>query len=61
MATLFKHVEGKAQPAKEKNPEISEELNRIIMKAIHVDPVQRYQTVMELERDLQALYLQEFS
>jgi HEAT repeat protein len=61
MATLFKHVEGKAQPAKEKNPEISEELNRIIMKAIHVDPVQRYQTVMELQRDLQALYQQEFS
>ena len=61
MATLFKHVEGKAQQAKEKNPEISEELNRIIMKAIHVDPTQRYQTVMELERDLQALYQQEFS
>jgi HEAT repeat protein len=61
MATLFKHVEGKAEPAKEKNPEISEELNRIIMKAIHVDPTQRYQTVMELERDLQALYQQEFS
>ena len=61
MATLFKHVEGKAKPAKEMNPEISEELNRIIMKAIHVDPTQRYQTVGELQRDLQALYQSEFS
>ncbi|MDH3949349.1 MAG: serine/threonine protein kinase, partial [Gammaproteobacteria bacterium] len=61
MATLFKHVEGKAQQANEKNPEISEELNRIIMKTIHVDPTQRYQTTMELQRDLEALYQQEFS
>ena len=61
MATLFKHVEGKAAAAKEKNPEISEELNRIIMKAIHVDPVQRYQTVTELQRDLETLYQNEFS
>jgi hypothetical protein len=45
----------------EKNPEISAELNRIIMKAIHVDPTQRYQTVAELKRDLEALYQNEFS
>ena len=61
MATLFKHVEGDAQPAKEKNPAISDELNRIIMRAIHVDPTQRYQTVMELQRDLETLYENEFS
>ena len=61
MATLFKHVEGKAKPAMEMNPEISDELNRIIMKAIHVDPSQRYQTTTELERDLEALYQEEFS
>ena len=61
MATLFKHVEGKAKPAMEMNPEISDELNRIIMKAIHVDPSQRYQTTTELQRDLEALYQDEFS
>ena len=61
MATLFKHVEGKAAPAIEKNPEISEELNRIIMRSIHVDPTLRYQTVTELQRDLEALYQSEFS
>jgi HEAT repeat protein len=61
MATLFKHVEGKAVPANEKNPEISEEMNRIIMKAIHVDPTLRYQTVAELQRDLETIYQNEFS
>ena len=61
MATLFKHVEGKAKPVKAKNPGISDELNRIIMKSIHVDPSQRYQTTTELQRDLEALYQEEFS
>ncbi len=56
MATLFKHVEGKAVPAMERNDKINEELNRIIMRAIHVDPTQRYQHIEELEKDLQALY-----
>ncbi len=56
MATLFKHVEGKATPVKEMNPEINDELNDIIMHAIHVDPTQRYQHIDELARDLQTLY-----
>ncbi|VAX07330.1 Serine/threonine protein kinase PrkC, regulator of stationary phase [hydrothermal vent metagenome] len=55
MATLFKHVEGNATPAKEKNPKISDELNDIIMHAIHVDPTLRYQQIDELGNDLQAL------
>ncbi|VAX12593.1 Serine/threonine protein kinase PrkC, regulator of stationary phase [hydrothermal vent metagenome] len=56
MATLFKHVEGKPVPAKEMNPKIDEELNNIIMHAIHVDPTQRYQHIDQLARDLQTLY-----
>lgn len=56
MATLFKHVEGKATPAKEKNPKINDELNEIIMHAIHVDPTKRYQHIDELGKDLQTLY-----
>ncbi len=55
MATLFKHVEGKAVPPKEKNPRINDELNDIIMHAIHVDPTQRYQHINELSKDLQNL------
>ena len=61
MATLFKHVEGKAPPASEKNPEISEELNRIIMRAIHVNPTERYQTIDELQQDLEKVYAEEFA
>jgi len=56
MATLFKHVEGKATPVKEMNSKINDELNDIIMHAIHVDPTQRYQQIDELALDLQALY-----
>ncbi len=56
MATLFKHVEGKPTQAREMNPKINEELNDIIMHAIHVDPKQRYQHIDELARDLQTLY-----
>ena len=36
-------------------------MNRIIMKAIHVDPTLRYQTVAELQRDLETIYQNEFS
>ncbi|NOZ37357.1 MAG: protein kinase [Gammaproteobacteria bacterium] len=56
MATLFKHVEGKPMQATKMNPKINEELNNIIMHAIHVDPKQRYQHIDELARDLQTLY-----
>ncbi len=61
MATLFKHVEGKPIMAQEKNPAVSDELNRIIMRAIHVDAEKRYQTVDELQHDLEELHKQEFS
>ncbi len=56
MATLFKHVEGKPTLAREKNSKIDNELNDIIMHAIHVDPKQRYQHIDELGRDLQTLH-----
>ena len=52
MAILFQHVEGKAKPPKSQNPEISDELNAIIMKAMSVNPDRRYQTVDELRGDL---------
>mgnify|MGYP000169787894 CR=1 FL=1 len=55
MATLFKHVEGNPTPAREMNSKIDEELNNIIMHAIHVDPTQRYQHIDELARDLKTL------
>ncbi|MCW9024369.1 MAG: HEAT repeat domain-containing protein [Gammaproteobacteria bacterium] len=59
MATLFKHVEGKAPAASQRNPEINEELNAIIMRAIHVDPEKRYQRIDELADELTELYKKE--
>ena len=55
MATLFQHVEGKAPQAKEINPVISDELNRVIMHAINVDPEKRYQRIEQLQHDLDKL------
>lgn len=52
MATLFKHVEGGAPPPSSINPKVSEFLDKVVMKAIHVDPAERYQKVDELRRDL---------
>ena len=59
MATLFKHVEGKAPAASQMNPKINDELNDIIMRAIHVDPEKRYQRIDELAQDLTGLYEKE--
>lgn len=56
MATLFQHIEGKAVPAKEKNPKIPDMLNDIIMKAMAKKAEDRYQHVAELQKDLQSLY-----
>lgn len=52
MATLFMHVEGNAEPPSTINPKISDYLDKVIMKAIHVDPEKRYQKIDELRRDL---------
>lgn len=59
LATLFQHVEGKAVPAHQANPKISEALSAIIMKAMAVNPDSRYQTVEELRKDIEHLLEQE--
>ena len=48
LATLFQHVEGKAVPAHVANPQIPKPLSDIIMKAMAVNPEERYQTAEEL-------------
>ena len=55
MATLFKHIEGNAKPANQSNPEISDELNAIIMKAIATNPDERYQDITAMQHDLEFL------
>ncbi len=54
MAILFQHVEGKAKPPREVNPDIPESLEAIIVKAMAVDPDQRFQTFDELRTALEA-------
>ncbi len=54
MAILFQHVEGKAKPPREINPDIPESLEAIITKAMAVDPEQRFQTFDELRAALEA-------
>lgn len=59
LATLFQHVEGKAVPAHQANPRITEALSAVIMKAMAVNPEARYQTVDELRKDIENLLEQE--
>jgi len=55
MAILFQHVEGKATPPREINPDLPEALEAIIFKAMAVDPEQRFQTFDELRIALHAV------
>jgi len=57
MATLFQHVEGKPIPAIEKDPTMTLQLNDIIMRAMHVDPLKRYQTINELKQELESVVI----
>lgn len=59
LATLFQHVEGKAVPAHQANPKISEALSEVIMKAMALNPDQRYQTAEEMMKDIEHLLEQE--
>ena len=52
MAILFQHTEGKATPPREINPDIPEAMEAIILKAMAVEPEQRFQTFDELRNEL---------
>ena len=52
MATLFQHVEGKAKAAYEMNDRVPKPLSDIIMRAMHVDPAKRYQSIDDLHTDI---------
>ena len=58
MGIMFQHVEGNATPPRQLNPEISHKLERIILKAIAVEPSDRYQSFVDLELDLKELELE---
>ncbi len=54
MAILFQHAEGKAKLPTEYNPDIPDELEAIIMKAMAHNPEDRYQTFIECREALLA-------
>ncbi len=55
MAILFQHVEGSATPPRKINPELPESLETVIIKAMAVNPEQRFQTFDELREKLEAV------
>jgi serine/threonine-protein kinase len=52
MAVLFQHVEGKPTPPCEINPDLAPGLEAIILKAMAVDPEQRFQSTEALRKSL---------
>lgn len=55
LATLFQHVEGRAIPAHDANPAVSEELSKVIMKAMAVNPDERFQSADEFRQAMEEL------
>jgi serine/threonine-protein kinase len=55
LAILFQHVEGKATPPRALNPHISPAVEAVILKAMAVEPEQRFQSMEEFEHSLLAL------
>ena len=52
VSVALKHMQEEPVPPIELNPNIPESINKIIIKALRKDPMQRYQTSMELLQDL---------
>lgn len=52
MSIMYQHVQGNAQPAIEKNPDIPVELNQLIIDCMKVKPKERVQTMAELTERL---------
>jgi serine/threonine-protein kinase len=52
MSIMYQHVQGNAQPAIEKNPDIPVELNQLIVDCMKVKPKERIQTMAELNERL---------
>ncbi len=52
MAILYQHLEGKATPPRELNAALAPELEAIVLKAMAVDPVQRFQSMEAFGKSL---------
>jgi serine/threonine-protein kinase len=55
MSVMYQHVQGKAKPCQEINPNIPDDYAAIINKAMSVDKTKRFQTMTELTDALDAV------
>ncbi|MFO1408536.1 MAG: HEAT repeat domain-containing protein [Steroidobacteraceae bacterium] len=53
MAVMYQHVQGKARPPIEVNPEVPPGLSEIVMKAMSVDKARRFQSMDEMRAALE--------
>ena len=53
MSVMYQHVQGRARPAAEVNPEVPQELSDIVAKAMAVDKNKRFDSMDELRLALQ--------
>lgn len=55
LLTSFAVLQGQIPPPSEKRPEVSPEIDRIVLKALERDRSKRYQSAQELRRDIEKL------
>ena len=53
MSVMYQHVQGRARPPAEVNPELPAELSELVMRAMAVDKARRFQTMQELKLALE--------
>jgi serine/threonine-protein kinase len=56
---LYQHVQGEAVPPRQRNPNLSLELEQIILTSMAVDPENRFQDIDMMRESLQAVLSQE--
>jgi serine/threonine-protein kinase len=55
MAVMYQHVQGKARPPHEINPQLPPAEGEVIMKAMAADKAKRFQSMAELQTALERL------
>lgn len=58
IAVGFRQMKEEPAPPRQSNPQLPEEIQRVILKALEKDPVRRYSSVTELKADLERAVLQ---
>ena len=53
MSVMYQHVQGRARPPVEVNPDLPQELSELVMKTMALDKGKRFQTMEELKLALQ--------